>query len=337
MANWKSTELRAKEAQFGEACGLAGIMARSFQTPFSNLDSKRRSDMAKRAAYLALQVQKATDEQMQFFEAYLKIVFDEAVHVAPADGILLDVSTDFHNVTLGVKASRELMLRLANRFLETCHVPDARMYSRLVQTFEETQGTEVWLLCHIKRIGGQHPGVDFAYVLECHLDWLVLELLLPRSNDQEAFKNKAMGDRYPVFSYGSSLLPIEPESRMSVEIHDINFKASILSALFFFKHMGLAKPEDMLLKAFTSVKGRKVRVVTHLGSKGLTKMSSRIVEPAGDAIGWAFVEEVCAAARHECNSETLFAVQREIGVEKPLWIDFVAESRGYTVSVGYFM
>jgi len=335
MTDWKSPELKAREAETLAGSMVAGIIGRANQppSPFPKLDSQRRRDVAKRAAYLALKVQGASLEQMQFFETYLLYVFDEAVHVTPKDGIMLQVSTDFYNVTFGIKASRELMLRLANRFLEACKVPDLRLYGRFVQVHQETQGAEAWLFCYIKRISGTHPALDFGYTLETQCDWLLLELLLPRSADQETLRNIAMGERRAPTSYGCSLMPVEPESSLSFNVVDQSFKSSVLTSLFIFKAMGLTKPEDMLLKALTSVKGKKVSLHAHLGPKGLTKLASRIWEPLGDS----FVEEVATAARTELNAESLSALNAELGVAGPAWIDFLAESRGYSVSVGYLM
>ena len=55
-------------------------------------------------------------EQLQFFETWLRVVFDEAIHVA--SGAQLKVPIDLESFQVGVKASKDLMLRLANRFLE---------------------------------------------------------------------------------------------------------------------------------------------------------------------------------------------------------------------------
>ncbi|CAE7631037.1 D27 [Symbiodinium microadriaticum] len=291
--------------------------------PFPHLGSYNRHDRIKKAAYLLLEAQKASVEQKQFFETWLKIVFDEACPVSSEGAAQLRVPTDIESFELSIKAPKELMLRLANRFLEACKVPDLRMLQQFAQLqWEKEDVSEVSLWCRLKRFGSSCPGVDAGFHLDHSLEWLVTDIVVPKSEDQANLRNNAMSHRLVPFAYGASLLPIEPESSLTFDMETGSMKSSILSALFMFGAMGFAKPEDLGLTAITHVDAMKCYLLAALGPKGLTRMALRFEKPQASC-----VSDLTSA----CNIPMLTNVINDLEIEldkTPGFVEYAAEMSG---------
>ncbi|CAK9113724.1 Beta-carotene isomerase D27 [Durusdinium trenchii] len=316
--------------------------------PFPHLSSFTRQDRMKKAAYYLLESQNASQEQWQFFETWLKFVFDEAVHVAPGGGpsgagsvvdealreddplvflcsekrAQLRVPSDLESFELSIKASKELMLilgllrRLANRFLQACKVPDLRMMSQLSQLQHEIPVSEISLWCRIKRMGKPEQAVDAGFHLDHPVEWLLADLVLPKCEDHASLRNNAMSNRLVPQSYGASLFPVEPESSLS-------FAMETRSALFIFKAMGFAKPSDPSLTAITHVEAASCDLLACLGPRGLTRMGLRFNQPTPNG---------CAAGQGD-HVET---VEYELD-DHAHFLEYAAEKRGYTVTLGFVL
>ncbi|CAK9113668.1 Beta-carotene isomerase D27 [Durusdinium trenchii] len=303
--------------------------------PFPHLSSFTRQDRMKKAAYYLLESQNASQEQWQFFETWLKFVFDEAVHVAPGGGAQLRVPSDLESFELSIKASKELMLRLANRFLQACKVPDLRMMSQLSQLQHEIPVSEISLWCRIKRMGKPEQAVDAGFHLDHPVEWLLADLVLPKCEDHASLRNNAMSNRLVPQSYGASLFPVEPESSLSFAMATGSFKSSLLSALFIFKAMGFAKPSDPSLTAITHVEAASCDLLACLGPRGLTRMGLRFNQPTPN--GWIEL------AQHAKRGLDLHEMQDHVEtVEYELddhahFLEYAAEKRGYTVTLGFVL
>eukprot|EP00913_Durusdinium_trenchii_P031745 g29730.t1 len=276
--------------------------------PFPHLSSFTRQDRMKKAAYYLLESQNASQEQWQFFETWLKFVFDEAVHVAPGGGpsgagsvvdealreddplvflcseksrhLVRVLHSDARHRRPGSKPSdrrttpEELSCgRLANRFLQACKVPDLRMMSQLSQLQHEIPVSEISLRVRIKRMGKPEQAVDAGFHLDHPVEWLLADLVLPKCEDHASLRNNAMSNRLVPQSYGASLFPATG-----------SFKSSLLSALFIFKAMGFAKPSDPSLTAITHVEAASCDLLACLGPRGLTRMGLRFNQPTPN--GW---------------------------------------------------
>ena len=300
--------------------------------PFPHLASCSRGDRIKKAAYLLLEAQRASAEQKQFFDTWLRMVFDEAVAASTEGSAQLRVPTDLESFELSIRAPKELMLRLANRFLEACKVPDLRM----LQQFAQLQGErldvpEVSLWCRLKRLGSDCPGVDAGFHLDHSLEWLVTDIVVPKSEDQAALRNNAMSHRLAPFAYGASLLPLEPESSLTFDMETGSMKSSILSALFMFGAMGFEKPEDLGLTAITHVDAMKCCLLASLGPKGLTRMALRFEKPQASC-----VTDLTSACNIKIQTDVLNDLETELD-KTPSFVEYAAEMRGYTVAVGYIV
>lgn len=247
------------------------------------------------------------------------------------------VPTDLESFEVSIKAPKDLMLRLANRFLEACKVPDLRMMSQLSQLESELQEPEISLWCRIKRMGKAEQGVDAGFHIEHAIEWLVADIMVPKSEDQAALRNNAMSNRLVPHAYGASLFPIEPESSLSFDMETGSLKSSILSALFIFKALGFAKPDDLSLTAITHVDAMKCHLVAFLGPRGLTRMALRFQEPSSANCAMDLTSACNACNVHQdvqAMKDHMEAVEFELDTG-PCFVEYAAEKRGYTVTVGY--
>eukprot|EP00931_Biecheleriopsis_adriatica_P092843 TRINITY_DN66615_c0_g1_i1.p1 TRINITY_DN66615_c0_g1~~TRINITY_DN66615_c0_g1_i1.p1 ORF type:complete len:328 (+),score=89.99 TRINITY_DN66615_c0_g1_i1:45-1028(+) len=302
--------------------------SRSEASPFPQLDSVSRRDQIKKAAYILLEAANASQDQLAFFECWLKLVFDEAIGLAEAKGAVLSASSDLATVELSVKAHKRTMSGLAKTFMEACEVPEFRMHNQMVQVMGELEATDVALWCRLKRIGSEEQAVDAGFRAEGAMEWLVVDMLTPRSEDQAAVRNILMGDHHVPQGYAASLLPVEPESAVRFNLHTGTLQSSILSSLFIFKSMGFAKPQDAVLDAVTNMNAMGCSLFAAMGPQGLTRMVMRLDVPAKGAL-----EKLSNACGSTQGLEALRAAEAELTA--PGFVEFAAEARGYTVSAGF--
>lgn len=67
-------------------------------------------------------------------------------------------------------------------------------------------------------MGKAEQGVDAGFHIEHAIEWLVADIMVPKSEDQAALRNNAMSNRLVPHAYGASLFPIEPESSLSFDM-----------------------------------------------------------------------------------------------------------------------
>lgn len=279
------------------------------------------------AAKIIFDARSASKEQVDFLQTFVNVVVEEAVHTSPPGGLRFNVSTDLEFMEVSICASKELMLRLANRFLEACQLPDLRLLDQMLQVQSVMKAPDIWLWCKLKRIGRSQQAVDAGFFIDDTIEWLVADIIVPKSPDQESLRNYAMQDRLVPHGYSSSLFPIEPESSLSFEIDSGNLKSSIFTAFFLFKSMGFAKPEDEVLRVVTSVNALKCLCFASLGPKGLTRLAIRVMQPRGEV-----AEPIAKASGAKYFFVELAAIEEVIGAV-PVAVGYSAEQRGYTVGV----
>lgn len=317
---------RTVEMEGGKVGPLARAKAEA-SSSFGVASPSSRVRKVMTAAKIVLDARSASQEQVDFLQTFVNIVVEEAVHTSPAGGLRFNVSTDLEFMEVSVCASKELMLRLANRFLEACQLPDLRLLDQMVQVQSVMKVPEIWLWCRLKRIGRSQQAVDAGFFIDDTMEWIVADIVVPKSSDQEALRNHAMQDRLVPHGYSSTLFPIEPESSLVFEIDSGNLKSSIFTAFFLFKSMGFAKPEDEVLRVVTSVNALKCLCSASLGPKGLTRLAIRVISPRGEV-----AEHIAKASGFKYFFKQLAEIESEIG-DAPMAVGYAAELRGYTVSV----
>mmetsp|Transcript_19338 Transcript_19338/g.41108 ORF Transcript_19338/g.41108 Transcript_19338/m.41108 type:complete len:357 (-) Transcript_19338:92-1162(-) len=287
------------------------------------------------AARSVVEACKASPEQAQFFETWLNFIFEQAMPKVEPGGRMLLVSTDMQYLELRISGNARLMLRLASRFVEACGVPDTRLVSRLQEMVSELQVPAVGLWCRLKRMGSTSPAVDAGFLLESELDWMVADLLMPPAEDQEILRDYAVREQHKPCAYGSSLLPVEPESMLVLDMGGgapgRPPERALLSGLLVFKCLGFSRPEDAVVRTLSSSRPVGCSVAAALGPKGLTRLSLRLAEPQGKE--WVPQDLAnCMELRYE--SDTIEAVRKAVGGEATI-LDYAADARGYLVVLGW--
>eukprot|EP00930_Biecheleria_cincta_P041840 TRINITY_DN28751_c0_g1_i1.p1 TRINITY_DN28751_c0_g1~~TRINITY_DN28751_c0_g1_i1.p1 ORF type:complete len:395 (-),score=85.68 TRINITY_DN28751_c0_g1_i1:31-1164(-) len=316
---------RTLEMESGKAASTAARAEASSAMRHGTPDS--RIMRAMKAAKIVFVARSASQEQVDFLQTFVNVVVEEAVHTSPPGGLRFTVSTDLESMEVSIASSKELMLRLANRFLAACKLPDLRLLDQMAQVSSVMKAPETWLWCRLKRIGRAQQSVDAGFFIDDTMEWMVADIVVPKSQDQEALRNYAMQDRLVPHGFASSLFPIEPEAMLSFQMDSGSLKSSIFTAFFLFKSMGFAKPEDEVLRAVTSVNALRCQCSASLGPKGLTQLAIRVISPRGEV-----AEQMAKASGFRYFFKQLAEVESEMG-DAPMTVGYSAEMRGYTVSV----
>jgi len=206
------------------------------------------------------------------------------------------------------------------------------------------------------------------------LRWCAVDMMLPASDDKERFLEFAMNEKPPLvptcytssfFSAsasdnkagaagGTEKLPREPAHSMrGLQLELPRSPQATFLGLMVFKEMGFVKPKNKLFKNIIELDQRGAYVGVNFGPKGLTRLFLRFFRTGYEAPfklrkllvpedEWQAKE---AAFVRICNLMMPLAVQleKEKHVQEggdpfdytPEIIEYAAEARGFTVSVGF--
>merc|ERR1719198_1706069 len=119
--------------------------------------------------------------------------------------------------------------------------------------------------------------------------------MMPSHEDQDALRDYALTEKHVPVLYGSSILPLAPEKQIGFELHETasaNTRQILLSAFFFFKALGLMKPEDRIVRVLNSCKSEHLVVCAGLGPDGLVRLSLSLVDPKNTQVAKELSEEL---------------------------------------------
>merc|ERR1711862_1038698 len=108
--------------------------------------------------------------------------------------------------------------------------------------------------------------------------------------------------------FGCSLLPKEPERCLSFHITKMDSKKALLSALFYFKAMGFAKPVDEVVDTLSSCQATNFTVDVYMGPKGLTKIAVRLSDCT-----WKAAERLADILRFDFRGDLIDDLNQKIG------------------------
>eukprot|EP00747_Dinoflagellata_sp_TGD_P206961 gnl/TRDRNA2_/TRDRNA2_80580_c1_seq1.p1 gnl/TRDRNA2_/TRDRNA2_80580_c1~~gnl/TRDRNA2_/TRDRNA2_80580_c1_seq1.p1 ORF type:complete len:117 (+),score=15.15 gnl/TRDRNA2_/TRDRNA2_80580_c1_seq1:115-465(+) len=106
-------------------------------------------------------------------------------------------------------------------------------------------------------------------------------------------------------------------------------KKSLLSAFFFFKSLGFAKPEDSVVRLLSACVSERFLIQIVMGPKGLTRLSVILVEPSNP-----ISKELAASLKFDYKSDGIEKVKAIMGTD-PDVIDYAANAKGYAVGIGF--
>jgi hypothetical protein len=218
---------------------------------------------------------------------------------------------------------------------------------------KDKKDLEVKVWCRFKhmRLNHPRPGIDFGFMVrQSNFQWSLLDVLLHPSEDQEVLRSfcaehaREAKEGYCPQWYGSTLLPDNPERQLCFEIKETvatNYKQIILQAFFFFKAMGLMKPEDAIVKALQRAGASSIAVDVHQGPQGLVRinlslfnMLDRSFNRAEDVTPMMIIEELVKDLDVQYSKPEITQIQEILG-GMPDIIDYVAETTGYSLRMGF--
>jgi len=281
----------------------------------------------------------ATTEQAAFFEVWAKHVHDPAIAMEAGPSSIF-LSVDLRYLEARVTGPSDAMERLLRTFVAKVRdLPDksikelGMLLSALQANMESTPLLTVW--CKIKhcRSDMPPPSVDCGYLLNQDLQWAVIDVMMPSHEDQDALRDYCLGEKHVPVLYGSSILPVAPERQLGFELVEtaaLNSRQILLTAFFFFKALGLMKPEDRIVRIMNSCQSSQLVVVVGIGPGGLVRMCLSMVQPKDKKIAKELAEELSFQYREKDIDE----IVKMLGGDPDI-IDYVGETKGYGIRLGF--
>lgn len=282
----------------------------------------------------------ASKEQMGFFDVWAKHVHDEAIAQASEGGQHLFISTDLRYLEVRVTAESQLVQRLLRTFVSKIRdLPSKSMdeldmvLDALQANMDDTPVVTVWCKFKHCRSDVPPPSVDCGYLINQDLQWAVIDVMMPSHEDQDALRNYALGEKHLPVLYGCSILPISPERMLGFELSETaaaNSRQILLMAFFFFKALGLMKPEDRVVRILNSCRSEKLVVCAGLGPEGLVRLALTLIEPKNPDVARELADELAFQYR-EREIDEIYSM---LG-GAPNLIDYVGETKGYGIRLGF--
>lgn len=299
-----------------------------------------------------LEIMGANNDQKSFFQVWAKHVLDPALPNAVSNkesaGQQLFVSTDMRFLEVRVTSDSTTMRELIGNFVskikdlptkslnELNMVLDTLQDSKLMQ--DGTRLLTAW--CKIKhcRADAPPPSVDCGYIINhSSLPWAQVDVLMPSHDDQDALRDYALAEKHVPSLYGSSILPIAPEKQIGFELHETaaaNSRQILLTAFFFFKALGLMKPEDRIVRILNTCQSEQLVVCACIGPEGLVRLALTLIDPLtrNKEVAKELAEELAFLYREKDIAQIYQMMNGEPDV-----IDYVGETKGYGIRLGFFV
>lgn len=278
------------------------------------------------------QCMEASPGQLRFFKVWLKMVYEEALPMCDPAGQLTIIATDLSYMEVRLLVVTDTLMGLIVQFMRTCGIPD-RQFKKVEKVVNELKPPRLSVWCKLKNIGRRKPTVDTGVSIQRSLDWAIVDVLMPPVEDQDALRKYALKQRYCPVMYGSSILPIEPEKHLGFEVTTeathVSQKQLFVASFLFFKSLGFTKPEDKVDRLLGSCVSGRFLINILMGPKGLTRATMSIIQPKKQVAA-----ELASSSGGVYREETLNHIKELLDGEADI-LDYVADSRGYSVSLGF--
>lgn len=270
----------------------------------------------------------AAKEQMMFFESWAELIGKKALMIS-GNKAVLQVMTNMDALEFRIRAEASAMIQLAADFIAQCGVPPGQL-EEMQMAQKEVNAQEVTLWCKCKHITGSAASIDAGYVLNGPLDWMLSDVLMPSTDDHDALRDYAVQEHVKPVNFGSSFFPSEPEKRLSFEMADENTRKSIISAFFFFKSLGFAKPEDIVVKLLSKSQPVGFMINVSMGPRGLTGLRVTLNQPVR-----MIAKDLADAVLFRYDENAVSQLVDAMGGAPIDVVGYAAESSGYVVTVGF--
>jgi len=279
-----------------------------------------------------LQLLEPSSQQLKFFQVWTAIIYDEVLPLCEPQGQLTLIATDLTYMEIRLLAVTDKMMEAMRNFMVTCKIP-TRQFEAVEKVVEELEPQRLTLWCKLKNLGKNKPTVDTGISIQRSLDWAIVDVLMPAVEDQDALRKYALKQRYVPVMYGSSVLPIEPEKHLAFEVTTeethVSQKQLFVASFLFFKSLGFTKPEDKVDRLLGSCANGRFLITVLMGPKGLTRVSMSVIEPKKEVAA-----ELAFTLGSKYREEVVNEIKTLLDGEADI-LDYVADSRGYTVSLGF--
>jgi len=284
----------------------------------------------------------ASNEQIAFFSVWATHVHDPAIGVAEVNGQQLYVSTDMRFLEVRVTGLSALMKNFLRNFVDRVRelpkksIDELEMLLTALQDDANMVGSKtltVWCKFKHCRSDAPPPSVDCGYILNQDLQWAVIDVMMPSHEDEDALREYALGERHTPVLYGSSILPVAPEKQLGFNLQESatqNARQILLTAFFFFKALGLMKPEDRIVRLLNSCHCERLVVCAGLGPEGLVRLSLSLIDPKNRQVAKDLADELACQYREK----DIVEIQELMGGEPDI-VDYVGETRGYGIRLGF--
>jgi len=271
----------------------------------------------------------ASSDQIIFFQGWAKTVLNEALNEASAGHQRIVVATDCSYIEMRVTASQQIMLELARKFAEACSCFDSKLFKELEVAQQTLQAATVTHWCRLKHVGTKSAAADAGISLNETLEWTTADMLMPPVHDSDTVREYGTHESLKPSSFSSSFFPVEPERALIFQLGIKTPKKSLLTGIFFFKALGFVKPDESVLRVLTSCQSSSCSVSVSMGPRGLT----RVVLSLHDILK-PIAPELARTLDFGYKANAMEAIATLLG-RQPQFLDYVAETRGYTVAVGF--
>jgi len=290
-----------------------------------------RGGLSVTSARQVLRTTQASQEQVEFFEAFVDLVAQEAQTRQPQrTSLQLLVATDLSRLELLVTSDASLVVELAEAFLLQIGLPEGEQgrVAQLRTAVDRLRPDKVCLWCRLKRLGSTAPLADVGFAIEGNIEPRELDALVPPSGDYQTLARHAAEEKCQSCLYGSSLLPGFAPTILEYDMAKVKSTKLLLSGLGFFRALGFVKPEDVVIRQLSSCKPERCMVRTFLSAEGLTQQSLRLFGAAKLPI------QDTAQALNIQQAERVQQVYRILG-ENPDFMEYTMDSQGCSLAVGY--
>lgn len=327
-----------------------------------------------------LKAMRANDEQMEFWDVWAKYMHDRVLGDVEGVFHRVFVHLDMRWLEIHLIAEKDLLVSLLRRFLQSIgcwqqeerkaredeQTPEQRsvswkrMFDDMTMVLDgierlEKQGKslkiKVWCRFKHMRSNNPRPGIDFGFLVrQENLQWSFLDVLLHPTEDSEVLRSfccehgREAREAYHPQWYGSTLVPTNPERLLGFEIKEsvaTNYKQIILQAFFFFKAMGLMKPEDAVVKTLQKAGSSRIHIDASFGPNGLVRISLSIFNLLERSFNrdesvtpQSTIKELATQLDLGYNEQEIHKIQDLLGGQPDI-IDYVAETNGYGLRMGY--
>lgn len=303
-------------------------------------DGKRRGSLTMDSTVVGkiLDMMGASNEQIAFFSVWDTHVHKKAVAVAKEQQLF--ISTDLRFLEVRVTASSASMQGYLRSFVDKVGDLPKNSIDELDMVLDTLQGDmegpqllTVWCKFKHCRSDAPPPSVDCGYILNQDLQWAVIDVMMPSHDDEDALRDYAVGEKHAPVLYGSSILPVAPEKQLGFALKETasqNSRQILLTAFFFYKALGLMKPEDRIVRILNTCQCESLVVCAGLGPQGLVRLALSLIHPKSTKVAKELAEELASQYREKDLMEIQELMRGEADI-----VDYVGETRGYGIRLGF--